>query len=121
MIHAGPDKGHRRVTGRTILRTDIGVDLIRRWCGCRTTGLVAALTLRDADCTVIHADIQPVRVTMTGLAAAQAGMVQRPGTIRRVTTGGATTGRYQGMIDRGRTEIDGIVTGSAILGADTGM
>jgi len=82
VVHAGADKGHRAVTGRTILRTDIGVDLIRRWRGCGTTNTVAALTLRRAYRTVIHADIQPVRITMTGLTATQAGMVRRPGTVR---------------------------------------
>lgn len=112
----GRGKTVRRVmTDRTIRRAKTCVYIVSRWHGgCDTTGRVTASALCRADGTVVHVYIRPARVTMAGLTGTQTAMVLRPVTICRVAARDSATDSYRGMIDCGRTEIEGIVTGGTV-------
>ena len=88
------------MTGGTVLATNRGVDLIGRCRDPGSTTHMAGLAQCRSRGIVIHRHAWPARVTVTGFATAQSGMVRRAELIGRMTSGDPATRNNTAVVNR---------------------
>ena len=94
---------------------------IIRWTFGNTTYSVTALAQRSTGCIMIHIDIRPAWITVTGFTTDQAGMIGGRRLIRRMTARRTTTRRDSTVINTGPDKGYCRMTGATVLSTYIGV